>query len=99
MDVDAAPSADVERKASHAHLVLPGEVITEEPTSMRGHGTYLLDGKIVASVAGIVERIGKLVSVRTLRSRYVLCFSWESYCVLVSGRFWISFVVCPFPQF
>lgn len=71
MDVDATSSSNAERKAASAHVVIPGEIITEDPTSMRGHGTYLLDGKIVASVAGVVDRIGKLVSVRSLKSRCV----------------------------
>lgn len=61
---------DLEKRAHLANLVIPGEVITDDPTCMRGHGTYLLDGKLIASVAGVVERTGKLVSVKPLRSRY-----------------------------
>lgn len=57
-------------RVSNVQLVLPGDVLSDDPTSMRGHGTFLLDGRIVASVAGIVERIGKLISVRPLKSRY-----------------------------
>ena len=36
----------------------------------RGHGTCMADGKLVASVCGVVERVNKLVSVRPLKSRY-----------------------------
>ena len=36
----------------------------------RGHGTYHSDdGKLVASVAGVVQRINRLISVRPLQSR------------------------------
>lgn len=39
---------------------------------MRGHGTLVRqDGALIATVAGVVERVNKLVSVRPLRSRYV----------------------------
>lgn len=34
-----------------------------------GHGTFWEDGKLVASVAGVVERINKVISVRPARSR------------------------------
>lgn len=35
----------------------------------RGHGTYSEGGKLIAAVAGVVERLNKLISVRPLRSR------------------------------
>ena len=35
----------------------------------RGHGTYVEEAAIVASVSGLVERVNKLVSVRALRSK------------------------------
>lgn len=38
-------------------------------TTIRGHGTYVLDDKVVASVAGTLERVNKLVSVRPLRTK------------------------------
>jgi exosome complex component RRP4 len=38
---------------------------------IRGHGTYVdEDGNLISSVAGVVERVNKLVSVRALKSRY-----------------------------
>lgn len=52
-------------------VVKPGEVITSDVGFMRGHGTYLKDEKLVASVAGVVERVNKVVSVRPARSRCV----------------------------
>ena len=38
----------------------------------RGHGTYLYEGELIASVAGIVERVNRLICVRPLKSRSVL---------------------------
>ena len=57
---------------SQLPLVTPGEPIPTEPGCLRGHGTLLrADGALVATVAGVVERVNKLVSVRPLRSRYI----------------------------
>lgn len=42
---------------------------------LRGHGTYVEEGKdgepprLVACVAGVVERVNKLISVRPIKSR------------------------------
>lgn len=35
----------------------------------RGHGTTDLEGEVVATVCGVIERVNKLVYVRTLRAR------------------------------
>jgi exosome complex RNA-binding protein Rrp4 len=35
----------------------------------RGHGTYVDNDEVVASVAGTIERVNKLVTVRALRTR------------------------------
>ncbi|KAK4249744.1 hypothetical protein C7999DRAFT_29805 [Corynascus novoguineensis] len=53
-------------------VVTPGEVITDDPQWMRGHGTYVAPQTtaIVSSVAGTVTRTNKLLSVRPLRARY-----------------------------
>lgn len=63
-------------------MVSPGKMITNDSGFMRyqsfdiyitfsGHGTYVLNGSLYASVAGTVERVNKLLSVKALRSRYV----------------------------
>lgn len=39
----------------------------------RGHGTYVDGEKLIASVAGIVERVNKLICVRPFKTRYVKC--------------------------
>ncbi|KAK7755962.1 Exosome complex component rrp4 [Diatrype stigma] len=53
-------------------IVTPGEVITEDPQWMRGHGTYTTTNPpaIVSSVAGTLSKTNKLLSVRPLRARY-----------------------------
>ena len=37
----------------------------------RGHGTYVEESNVVSSVAGTIERVNKLISVRPLRSSWV----------------------------
>jgi exosome complex component RRP4 len=53
-------------------IVTPGELITDDPQWMRGHGTYIPPATtgILSSVAGTVTRTNKLLSVRPLRARY-----------------------------
>lgn len=52
------------------HIVSPGDVITEDTGYMRGHGTYVDGDKLTASVAGVVERVNKLICVRPFKTRY-----------------------------
>ncbi|KAI9486332.1 MAG: exosome complex exonuclease rrp4 [Benjaminiella poitrasii] len=53
------------------HLVNPGETVTTDQQFMRGHGTYSVgEGTVLSSVAGAVERVNKLLSVRPLKTRY-----------------------------
>jgi exosome complex component RRP4 len=58
-----------------AHLVVPGQVIASSSDGdgfLRGHGTYVekmdQEERLVASVAGIVERVNKLISVNPVAS-------------------------------
>jgi len=53
------------------HIVSPGDIITEDTGFMRGHGTFVDGGKLLASVAGVVEKVNKLICVQPLQSRYV----------------------------
>ena len=39
------------------------------PYTCRGHGTYAEDGKLLASVAGVVEKVNLLIYVKPLKSR------------------------------
>ncbi|XP_033732019.1 exosome complex component RRP4-like [Pecten maximus] len=56
--------------AEISNLVTPGDVITADTGFMRGHGTYMEDEKLHASVAGVVERVNKLICVKPLKTRY-----------------------------
>ena len=51
-------------------VLLPGETLSSVKFGLRGHGTYELDGSLRASVAGSVERVDRLVSVRRVGGRY-----------------------------
>ena len=57
-------------------LVVPGEVIVSgEEGFLRGHGSYLdHDGtvpRLLASVAGQIERVNKLITVKPLKARFI----------------------------
>lgn len=58
------------RKSQKGAIVTPGELVTEDPTWMKGHGTYFLEHKTYSSVAGNVSRVNRLLSVIPLRGRY-----------------------------
>lgn len=53
------------------HITTPGEVVTSAKEFMRGHGTLLDESgeNVIATVAGTVERVNKLVSVKSVKSR------------------------------
>ncbi|KAK8738127.1 hypothetical protein OTU49_004057 [Cherax quadricarinatus] len=56
--------------SSRPRLVTPGEVISQDTSFMRGHGTYMEEGVQVASVAGYVTRVNRLITVTPLRQVY-----------------------------
>ena len=74
MDGEAARGSSEEAADSSAALlqsvVVPGTGLLADAGYLRGHGTYVQAGALTASVAGVVERVNKLVTVRTLRSRF-----------------------------
>ena len=39
--------------------------------AFRGHGTFMQDDKLHASVAGVVERVNKLICIKPLKTRSV----------------------------
>ncbi|KAI9006115.1 hypothetical protein BC832DRAFT_531011 [Gaertneriomyces semiglobifer] len=67
MEVDENDDAD---EGTATHVVTPGEVVTADTSFMRGHGTYTEGTTLISSVAGVVERVNRLLTVRPLRSRY-----------------------------
>ncbi|CAM9279056.1 unnamed protein product [Phaeothamnion confervicola] len=57
-------------------ILVPGQLVSAEPGFLRGHGTYTAESEegtsqLVASVAGVVESINKLITVRPVKSRYI----------------------------
>ncbi|XP_071738274.1 exosome complex component RRP4 homolog [Rutidosis leptorrhynchoides] len=44
--------------------------VNHEDGVLKGHGTTEHEGEVVATVCGVIERVNKLVYVRTLRARY-----------------------------
>lgn len=70
-DGDVSMTTETKRTAGAVSIVTPGETVTTDPQWMRGHGTYLDENDgIVATVAGQVMKVNKLLSVKALRSRY-----------------------------
>ncbi|XP_039745071.1 exosome complex component RRP4 [Pararge aegeria] len=54
-----------------ARFYTPGEVISGMQDFMRGHGTYVEEDCLKSSVAGVMQKVNKLICVRPLKSRYV----------------------------
>lgn len=63
-------STSASATAAANSIVTPGELITEDPTWMKGHGTYFINDKTYSSVAGSISRVNRLLSVIPLRGRY-----------------------------
>ncbi|QCD97584.1 exosome complex component RRP4 homolog [Vigna unguiculata] len=56
---------------SDASVIIADSIpVNHEDGVLKGHGTADLNGEVVATVCGVVERVNKLVYVRSLRSRY-----------------------------
>lgn len=51
-------------------IVTPGELITDDPIWMKGHGVYFLDNMTYSAMAGNISRVNRLLSVVPLRGRY-----------------------------
>lgn len=60
----------VPSRAQPCKLFTPGETICPQSDYMRGHGTYPEDDMLKSSIAGVIEQIGKLISVKPLKNRY-----------------------------
>jgi exosome complex component RRP4 len=61
---------DIEEARQEVNVVIPGQFITQEAGFLRGHGTFVQDAQLLATISGVVERVNKLISVRPLKSRY-----------------------------
>ncbi|KAI0719457.1 exosome complex exonuclease rrp4 [Fomitopsis betulina] len=69
-DVEGDIDRDEDLEEGSHRLTCPGEPLTSSQAFMRGHGTYIDNEEVISSVAGTVERVNKLISVRAVRSRY-----------------------------
>jgi exosome complex component RRP4 len=69
-DADSDIEMEEETPSTVEGLVTPGELITEDTTWMRGHGTYSDGSKTFSSKAGTILRVNKLLSVKPLRGKY-----------------------------
>ena len=58
----------------------PGDVITKDAGFMRGHGTYMKNGALYASVAGSIQRVNKLISVTPLKTKYQGEIGYNLHC-------------------
>lgn len=67
---DAIPNFKSTAGNAKTSIVTPGELVTEDPTWMKGHGTYSLENQTFSSVAGNVLRLNRLLSVIPIRGRY-----------------------------
>ncbi|PVU95391.1 hypothetical protein BB561_001844 [Smittium simulii] len=56
---------------SFSTIVTPSTLITQDAAFMKGHGTFVEKEKIYSSVSGTVDRINKLISVKSLKQRFV----------------------------
>ncbi|KAL1966029.1 hypothetical protein VTN77DRAFT_4969 [Rasamsonia byssochlamydoides] len=78
MDVPAikrprlAEGGKAKRRGAGSGIVVPGELVTDDPQWMRGHGTFTTpySTSIIATVAGTVQKTNKLLSVHPVRARY-----------------------------
>lgn len=69
-EMNEAPSILLDPSPDYV-VVTPGQVIATETGFLRGHGTYVENGQLVSSLAGVVEKVNQLISVRPLKSRYI----------------------------
>ncbi|RLV92212.1 Exosome complex component RRP4 [Spathaspora sp. JA1] len=69
-DIEMGDSGATTTANTSTGIVTPGELITEDPIWMKGHGTYFLNDSTYSSVAGSVSRVNRLLSVIPLRGRY-----------------------------
>ncbi|KAK2584216.1 hypothetical protein KPH14_006634 [Odynerus spinipes] len=69
--VDRADMNLITNEDVQPRFYTPGEEISSQPNFLRGHGTYVDDENTLrASVAGVLEKVNKLISVRPLKARY-----------------------------
>lgn len=68
MDIDELPSGH----SRSTNIITPGQIVTDDPQWMRGHGTFADPESTVirSTLAGTLQKTNKLLSVVPLRARY-----------------------------
>jgi len=61
---------DIPPASDNVRLVTPGQLLFDDTSYIRGHGTYVEKGHQIASVAGAVTHVNRLVTVTPLRQIY-----------------------------
>uniref|UniRef100_A0A914QI26 Ribosomal RNA-processing protein 4 n=1 Tax=Panagrolaimus davidi TaxID=227884 RepID=A0A914QI26_9BILA len=61
---------ETDKEDEDIKIVVPGSIISNRTDFMSGHGTFYGDEDIVASVAGSVRQVNKLLTVQPFKSRY-----------------------------
>lgn len=69
-DVEMSDSENQAQDSFKQSIVTPGELVTDDPIWMKGHGTYFLEDRTFSSVAGNILRVNRLLSVIPLKGRY-----------------------------
>ncbi|ABN66093.2 predicted protein [Scheffersomyces stipitis CBS 6054] len=69
-DVEMSDSENQAQDSFKQSIVTPGELVTDDPIWMKGHGTYFLEDRTFSSVAGNISRVNRLLSVIPLKGRY-----------------------------
>lgn len=54
----------------HLKIFTPGEIISRQSSFIRGHGTYVEDDALKSSVAGVVDKVNRLITVKPHKTRY-----------------------------
>ncbi|AET38721.1 exosome non-catalytic core subunit RRP4 Ecym_3224 [Eremothecium cymbalariae DBVPG len=67
---DSKSDIEMDADKNASSIVTPGEMVTDDPIWMRGHGTYFLENKTYSAVVGTVSRVNRLLSVIPWKGRY-----------------------------
>ncbi|KAK5168289.1 Exosome complex component rrp4 [Saxophila tyrrhenica] len=71
MDIDSLPTG---HQRTAQNILTPGQLVTQDPQWMRGHGTFNADDSdavnIRSTLAGTLQKTNKLLSIIPLRARY-----------------------------
>jgi len=72
VDMEATARATKRPRLSRKNIVTPGEIVTDDPQWMRGHGTFnpASTSTIISTLSGHILKTNKLLSIAPIRARY-----------------------------